>query len=394
MERKYIFGECSVRITSADIGGLFEVVTKKGLELSDVAFLSDLAVEMRIPWNQYSELCEICDTHGARLELLRKEGVVWKLFYIVKRPVLILGVMLLALAALVTPGRVWFITVEGNVNVPANRILESAENAGIRFGASRREVRSERVKNSLLEDVPQLQWAGINTSGCVATISVRERNEEEKQEIKIYPSSIVSYRDGVIISCTASDGILLCQEGQIVHSGDVLISGYVDTGLCIRVTRAEGEVYAQTRHELQAIMPVAHIQKGEQVSQKKNVSLIFGKKRINLWKDSGISDGVCGRMYEEYYITLPGGFSLPVALAVETITVWNPVLDDTQETIAKAYLELFLSDYLCSQMIAGRIQNTKTIFLKSDGTYLLEGEFVCTEMIGRERKEQIGEYHE
>jgi len=79
---------------------------------------------------------------------------------------------------------------------------------------------------------------------------------------------------------------------------------------------------------------------------------------------------------------------------VETITVWNPVLDDTQETIAKAYLELFLSDYLCSQMIAGRIQNTKTIFLKSDGTYLLEGEFVCTEMIGRERKEQIGEYHE
>ena len=89
------------------------------------------------------------------------------------RPVLLAGLGILFLLAMYLPSRVLFIRVEGNMQIPDRQILAAAEECGIRFGASRREVRSEKVKNALLSSVPQLQWAGVNTAGCVATISVR-----------------------------------------------------------------------------------------------------------------------------------------------------------------------------------------------------------------------------
>ena len=45
-------------------------------------------------------------------------------------------------------------------------------------------IRSEKVKNSLLQRIPQLQWAGINTDGCVAVISVREKTAIKNSEFK------------------------------------------------------------------------------------------------------------------------------------------------------------------------------------------------------------------
>jgi sporulation protein YqfD len=147
------------------------------------------------------------------------------------------------------PTRVLFIHVEGNSTVEERRILEAAQECGIRFGASRRQVRSEKMKNRLLEKVPELKWAGVNTSGCTAVISVREQPVQEQRTGYTGISSIVAACDGRITSCTVTKGNGLCAPGQVVQKGQLLISGYLDCGICIRVTGAEGEIFAETRQE-------------------------------------------------------------------------------------------------------------------------------------------------
>lgn len=37
------------------------------------------------------------------------------------------------------------------------------------------------MKNALLSAIPELQWAGVNTYGCRAVISVRERTLPERK---------------------------------------------------------------------------------------------------------------------------------------------------------------------------------------------------------------------
>ena len=259
------------------------------------------------------------------------------------------------------------------------------------IGASRREVRSEKVKNALLSAVPELQWAGVNTSGCTATISVREKRASEHQEKQGSVSSILAARDGYVLSCTATAGNLLVRPGDSVRKGQVLISAYTDCGLCIRAERAEGEIVGQTSRSIEVVMPSRFVKKGNQKQVKRRISLLVRKKRIFLWKDSGIWEGSCGRMYEEYYITLPGGFQLPIALSLETYQFCETDVDCLSEENGSAELKEFAQTYLLQHMAAGKVLSGAQTVIREDGLDRLMGQYDCVEMIGIARQEEIGD---
>ena len=178
-----------------------------------------------------------------------------------------------------------------------------------------------------------------------------------------------------------------------MRQGQVLISGYTDCGICIRAAWAKGEVYARTRREITVIAPSEWIERTEQTGSALRYSLILGKKRINLWKGSGIWDSSCGRIETEYPLVLPGGFQLPAALAVEELTFWDTVPSAPEEAASQAELKAFAGAYLASQMVAGKILDRSESVFSQAGGYVLTGQYDCLEMIGRERAEEIGENH-
>lgn len=96
-------------------------------------------------------------------------------------------------------------------------------------------------------------------------------------------------------------------------------------------------------------------------------------------------------MYKEYRVTLPGGFELPIALAVEEITYYSSAarMLPSQEEMLTAFAEKYLS----GQMTAGTILERDVSVSRQQDVWLLEGGYVCREMIGREKREQIGVEH-
>lgn len=386
-----IRGMVALEIVSADIPGMLAAVSELNIPVFSVRTKGELAIQIVIYRSDLRAVSALCGKRGEVLRVLSRKGVYWVLRGLLSRPLLLGGMAVLMLLTLFLPTRVLFVRVEGNASVPTRLILEAAEESGICFGASRLEVRSERMKNALLEALPQLQWAGVNTSGCTAVISVRERSAGEEAQEESGVSSIVAACDGLILSTTVTRGSGLCRPGQAVTKGQVLISGYTDLGLCIRATRAEGEIFARTRRTVSAMTPSTALQRGEETSATVKYSLILGKKRINLWKGSGIWEGSCGRMYEEYYITLPGGFRLPIAIVKETAVRFETSPVTVAPGSAEAMLGEFSEAYLRSQMISGTVESSELSFIQNAGVYVLEGEYLCTEMIGRQRQEKIGE---
>lgn len=388
-----VLGYVEVELTSASIPAALDRITRAGIPVWKLLPEDELTMRMQIPRNQYRKLCTLCQKHGDTLKISARRGLYWMVKEILSRPVLILGVLLLLFASFYLPTRVLFVTVEGNDKLPTQLILEAAQECGIQFWAPRREVRSERMKNALLEALPELRWAGINTYGCRAVISVSEKALQTDQPETSSVSSILASQEGIITSATATQGNLLCREGQAVKAGDVLISGYQDCGISIRAVRAEGEVFALTNRNLSVIAPMDWAVKGENTEVRRKYSLIFGKKRINLWKGSGISEGRCVRMYEEYYITLPGGFRLPVRVGVERVMDGSTVNEVYPEDEAVAMLTDFAERYLNQQMVAGRITQSH-IQTTCDGAICrLTGNYFCVEMIGTLRHNEIGEYN-
>lgn len=386
-------GMVEAELTSANPVEALRAINSAGIELYDTRQVGDLTVHFRLRRQEYRKLLQLTQRRGERLRLSRKKGMYWSARQILRRPVLLLGISLLISLTLYLPGRILFIEVEGNQTVPSALIIERAEQCGIGFGSSRRTLRSEQIKNALLQAIPELQWAGVNTYGCRAVISVREKPVSAERGEGAEVSSIVASRDGVISEITVQKGNRVCSVGQAVKQGQVLISGYTDCGICIRATRAEGEVFANTKRSVDMKMPIEYEQKGEPIRQEEKYSFLIGKKQINFCKDSGIFTTSCDKMYSVKYITLPGGFQLPLAIVKETSIYYDTAVSAMDEKSAQTQIAGFADQYLLQSMTAGQILQRYETTEISDGFCNLKGQYICQEMIGKTRLEENLEHY-
>ena len=382
-----------VSVTSAAPEQILDAILREKITITQVIQQNDLICQFLIRRKDLTHVVILVQRMGGKLVVLNKRGLYWKVHTLYHRPVICTALLSLVLCSVFLPTRILFVQAEGNDQLSERQILDAAEYSGICFGASRRLVRSEKVKNTLLAQLPQLQWAGVNTTGCTAVISVRERAEEKKDVPKSF-SNLIATQDGYILSQTILKGSPMFAAGDAVTRGQILISGYTDCGICIRATRAEGEVLAQTNRDITAVCPAATATIHEITDRKYKISLLIRKKRINLWKDSRISDTGCGRMYAEYFVSLPGGFQLPVAICIDQYLEYHCSNDILPKETVQKQLQLFSDKYLLRQTVSGQILQKQYLFQEHDGIYMMNSHYVCSEMIGREQGEQIGDRNE
>ena len=311
-----------------------------------------------------------------------------------RRPVLVCGMLLFLIISCLLPGRILAMEVSGNDTISEKQILAEMEKAGVTFGAEAKKLRSEEMKNRLLTAIPELQWVGINTSGCVAKIEVQERSQKEPVEDNLRGiSHIVAAHDGIVTEMTIEKGNALVKPGQSVQRGDILVSGYADYGLKVSAQNADGEIMAHTIHENMyvAIKPAVH--RGAVREKHTCVGVRIGKKVINFCNHSGIRDAVCVKMYSEDYWVLPGGFRLPVSFIRTECTYYEQQIPEQNWNYTQQWLPGCAQQYLRSQMVSGKILQKKLSWRYSEDTCYLMGIYACHEMIGKVKYEEIMEYN-
>jgi sporulation protein YqfD len=271
--------------------------------------------------------------------------------------------------------------------------LESAERFGISFGASRRYVRSERVKNALLADIESLQWVGVNTYGCVAVISVKERTVHDDAESSPGVRSIFANRDGIITDICVTKGKQICQVSQAVRSGQILVSGYTDCGFSVKAENAEAEIMAITNRQLSAVTLTTGQLRRTNLKNITRYSIQIGKNIVKLQGNSGIYDAGCVKIYNKKNLTLPGGFALPISLIQEKFYYYdNKESEDMNENSIR-WVDIAADRYLQSDMLAGKILEKTIKGDFSNGCYNYYGVYICKEMIGQLQLEDRGEHN-
>ncbi len=379
-----------VEITSADVIALVNTLNREKIRMDSVCYSNDLTITVEILGIDWKKLQSIAKKQGASVKILGKKGIFWEVAAFIKRPVLMIFVISIFLLSAYLSGRIFFVRIDGNTTIPSNLILETAAQCGIRFGTGRRQVRSEQVKNALLESIPQLQWAGVNTQGCTAIISVREKTvTEQKADRNNEICSIVAVRDGIIQNCTVYEGNPLCTVGQAVKAGQTLVSGYLDCGTVIKTTKADAEISALTSYKLTLVTPKAAVIRGGVIREKKEYAILFGKKLIKITNDSGNLGATCAKIYDEKYLQLPAGFSLPIALVKQTSYYYEEVEDAIASADAQQWLSSFAESYLQRNMIAGKILSAQTEVVQTQEACRLMGNYACEEMIGQIKYEQM-----
>ena len=363
------------RLVSASLENAVNRITQR-CDIEKLYILNDLTATF---WVHRSDL-HIVQNVNEHVEVIKYSGIYWPVLRLFKRPVIVAGMLLLIFLVFYLPSRVLFISVHGNQDVSDIMILDTAENCGVLFGASREHVRSEKVKNMLLQAIPQLQWACINTKGCVAEIFVQERSGDNLNYSSV-GTDIVAGSDGIITGLTVYSGTPLCKVGQIVRKGQLLVSGYSDLGLLIKTGSASAEIMAETTRSVEAVTLSRYTQLGECTGVRTRYSLLIGKNLINFYKDSGISPPGCGRINKIYKLTLPGGYTLPISVIKEQTYDYDGDTYNEGETAPFAWLRDSANSYVCGQMVAGTIIR-ETAALENDGELCqFRAYYRCNEMI-------------
>lgn len=373
-----------IEIISADVAGILNRLNHSDVTILDTNLIDELTVQITVVRKAVPVIRSVLAKESVHYKVISPYSAGKLIDTILHRPLLWVGVCTMIILTLYLQGRVLFVRVEGNKTVPTNMIIDSAKQCGIAFGSSVADLRNEKVKNELLQNIEALKWIGIETRGCVVTIHVQEDDVTEETHDPISDGShIVSVCDGLITDINATSGQLQCKIGQAVLKGQVLISGYTDYGKVVKYSHAEGEIYAQTRHEMELFAPDDYQYRTDSVNTTTRYSVKIGNKLINFSSNSGISPADCVKIYEEHPWVLPGGYLLPVTLVVETWTSYETNAFASADTSDHGWIKNVAHDYLHKKMIAGTVIMEEFDFTCSTFGCRMVAQYLCEEMIGR-----------
>lgn len=377
-----------VKLTSANTGQFLAEASASGILIYELKQLSELESSFAFRMADQRKMNELINRTGDRIDVIRTKGFLQRIRGIMIRPVMLVTILLCTFLSLFLPTRILFVTVEGNSTVSQESILTAAADCGICFGAKRREIRSEKCKNNLLSAIPQLQWVGINTYGCVATVSVRERT---KQDYIVMTEGITGLRattDGIIRELVVTSGNPVCTVGDAVKKGQLLVSAYTDYEQFIRLSCAEGEIYADTSREINAVTPINYNCRTKKGREKKKYSIRIGKKVINLFKDSGILDTTCVKMINKYSLAVGDDLKLPLSIIEYTyVSYETAIMERTAEQLE--WLPLFCQNQIQEAMNTGQINRSRSSARYDTELCYYNGQYDCYEMIAEPFQEEI-----
>ena len=269
--------------------------------------------------------------------------------------------------------------------LPTAQILQELDNIGVRFGTWGPGLSNREIKDKMLPAHPwALQWLAVNCSGGRATVLVSERTEADRvtSEAGGHKSRRRPRRGDLT-------GAGLQRRGP-VHAGAGRAAGAAARLRLLRLGRphrghpgAYGEIYAQTQHKITAKLPAAVTKKQPGGRAKRCVWLNLGRKRIKIFGRSGISAACCEKSNPEKMLTLPGGYTLPIGITVQTFRPYTPEQATLAEEDAWPLLRDAARRQLQASMIAGQLESAREEKEAAGGVYTLRATAWCREMIAR-----------
>ena len=271
---------------------------------------------------------------------------------------LLVGLTLSLLAVAVLSRVVFTVEITGCDRVPEQTVRAELARLGLKPGCFGPALNVRAIGNQLLLNVEELSWFTVNVHGIRAEVEVRERLPVPELEDVVTPCDIVAARDGLITKIHALNGKALVAPGATVVAGDRLITGFLSyedeakSGAIVATqeVRAQGEVWARTWRTLEASTPL-HVQVKEYTGKDRtHFALCVLGKRINFYRNSGISYAHYDKITENKPLSLPGDMTLPVSLIAERYQEYTPaqapVNGDSAETFLKNRLETDLTQLL------------------------------------------------
>lgn len=284
-------------------------------------------VELKLSLSDYKRLLSIVEKTKCRVKLIDKKGIPFCLFTIRKRYALVAGFAVLGLVFYVLTSFLFEINITGTENTAL--VHKALKDNGIKIGTKLSEINANYIQNEIILNYEEFLWIAINLKGNVANVEVLEREKMPIIVEKDTACDIIANKSGIIDSIDVLSGEKMVYTGQTFTAGDVLVSsemiGYpqIDDPQ-IRLVHSLADIKATVWYDTQVNIQSEIYTKNYTGRSKTHYSIIFGKKVVNLYKNTSISYPFYDKIVDIKKIVLSDSVTIPIYLKVEKYIEYEP----------------------------------------------------------------------
>ena len=222
----YITGYLEVYLYGENPERVINMAMSRGIYLWDIRQIGPGEFVLKIRLGGYKALRHVVRRSPCRAKIIRKAGVPFFIMRALKRKVWTAGLLFFCITLYILSSFVWFIEISGNNRVKTGEILESVEKQGLKVGVPKSALSCDALQNKLLDDIPQLSWAGIHIRGTKVVIEVAEKTLRPSGD-ELKPGDMWARINGKVEQMLVLKGTARVKEGDYVQRGQILISGLV-----------------------------------------------------------------------------------------------------------------------------------------------------------------------
>lgn len=345
-------GERRIEVFGAMPEGLLNAAALAAIELWDMEcvdantlrlslYETELERLRRIAGSGAYELREISGVGGSRDRRLLK-----------RRLPLIIAALATAALFFLSSLFIWEIDIRGAGELSWPRILRALSQCGVENGRYWPALSSDLVRSQMLRLMPEIGWMTVNVNGSRATVLICPRQEKPEIYDESAAAHIVAARTGIIKRLSVKNGKAVVSPGQAVTEGELLVSGVMDSlSGGSRYVRASAGVMADTWYELCSVRPLREEQKEAMALRRSRFALVFEKRRINLYIDSGKAIDECDKIIHEYKLGIDGLFAMPLKLVREEYRSYRLTEAEASGTLMRETLDGRLKDLVKGEVI-------------------------------------------
>lgn len=290
------------------------------------------------------QILKLLSQNSINVKRIYVRGIAANLKKALKRPGIIVG-LLIALFILKIQNRVvWKIEISGNDVISSAEIEENLSAVGFAVGKTYDKNKISAICNQYILNDDRVSWISVNMSGNVAFVEIKERTKKENTDKLPSYSGIIASKDCVIERPEVFCGTSLVQKGQTVEKGQMIISP-IEFGTDGKeyISGAVGKIIAKTYNEFYVKIPYETVIENFEEIPEFSYTLNFLGHKIRIGNKSPNNSENKLFVFKNENVKLFGKIELPInAEILETRKyVVTPKTLGAEEAKKKAYRKMY-----------------------------------------------------